>query len=136
MFRLEKKFADEMIAHAIEDAPNECCGIIAGKDGKVTTVYRAVNADLSPYSFTIDTKDFLRIDGEISDREWEWIGIYHSHTFTEAYPSATDINLAFLPNLLYFLVSLRDNSNPDLRAFHIFREEGTATEEPLEIVGE
>ncbi len=134
MFRLEKKFADEMIAHAIQDAPDECCGIIAGKDGKVTMVYRAINAALSPYSYTIDTKDLLRIDGEISDREWEWIGIYHSHTFTEAYPLATDINLAFLPNLLYFLVSLRESSNPDLRAFHIFREEGTVTEEPLEIV--
>ncbi|MSQ15208.1 MAG: M67 family peptidase [Dehalococcoidia bacterium] len=133
MFRIEKKFADEMIAHAIEDAPNECCGIIAGKDGKVTQVYRAINAHLSPYSYTIDTKDLLRIDGEISDREWEWIGIYHSHTFTEAYPSATDINLAFLPNLLYFLVSLRDSSSPDLRAFHIFREDGTVTEEPLAI---
>ncbi len=134
LFRLEKKHADEMIAHAIQDAPNECCGIVAGKEGKVSQVFRAKNADLSPYRYTIDTTDLLRIDEEISDKGWEWVGIYHSHTFVEAYPSATDINLAFLPQALYFIVSLRDLSHPQLRAFHISREEGTATEEPLQIV--
>lgn len=133
MFRLEKKFADEMIAHALEDDPNECCGILAGVDGKVTHMFRAINADKSPYRYTVDPRDLIRIDNEISNNNWEWLGIYHSHTFVEAYPSATDINLAFWPEAIYFIVSLRDKARPQLRAFHISREEGSVTEEDLEI---
>ena len=56
---------------------------------------------------------------EIDDHEWELGGIYHSHTRTRAYPSATDVRLAFYPDALYLIVSLADDSNPELRGFRI-----------------
>ena len=134
MFRLPKEYADEMIAHAREENPNECCGILGGRDGVVAKLYRATNADHSPYRYTVAPGDLFRIDKEIRDNGWEWVGIYHSHTFVEAYPSATDVNLAFWPDALYFLVSLMNPDRPVVRAFHIDRERGMVTEEPLELV--
>ena len=132
MFRIEQRYIDEMIAHAREDAPNECCGILAGEDGRVLQLYRAINAEQSPYRYSVDSRDLFRIHRECEARGWEFVGIYHSHTFSEAYPSATDVRLGFWPEALYFLVSLRDGDNPDVRAYHIL--DGRVSEEELEIV--
>src|SRR4030042_6210207 len=132
MFRIEKHYIDEMIAHAREDAPNECCGILGGKDGRVLQLYRAKNAEESPYRYSVDSRDLFRIHRECEARGWEFVGIYHSHTFSEAYPSATDVRLGFWPEALYFVVSLRDSEKPDVRAYHIV--DGAVSEEELEIV--
>ena len=132
MFPIEKRYIDEMIAHAREDAPNECCGILAGEDDRVLQLYRAVNAEQSPYRYSVDSRDLFRIHRECEARGWEFVGIYHSHTFSEAYPSATDIRLGFWPEAVYFLVSLRDRENPDVRAYRIV--DGRVSEEELEII--
>ena len=132
MFRIEKRYIDEMIAHAREDAPNECCGILGGKDGRVLQLHRAKNAEQSPYRYSVDSRDLFRIHRDCEARGWEFVGIYHSHTFSEAYPSATDVRLGFWPEALYFLVSLRDTESPDVRAYRIV--DGQVTEEELEIV--
>ena len=132
MFRIEQRYIDEMIAHAREDAPNECCGILAGEDGRVLQLYRAVNAEQSPYRYSVDSRDLFRIHRACEERGWEFVGIYHSHTFSEAYPSATDVRLGFWPEAVYFLVSLRDKENPDVRAYRIV--DGRVSEEELEIV--
>jgi proteasome lid subunit RPN8/RPN11 len=132
MFRIEKHYIDEMIAHAREDAPNECCGILGGKDGRVLQLYRAKNAEESPYRYSVDSHDLFRIHRDCEQRGWEFVGIYHSHTFSEAYPSATDVRLGFWPEAVYFLVSLRDSDKLDVRAFHIV--DGVVSEEELEIV--
>jgi [CysO sulfur-carrier protein]-S-L-cysteine hydrolase len=128
---LEQQYIDEMIAHAKEDAPDECCGIIAGKDGRATKLYRAINAEHSPYRYSVDAKDLLRIYGEVDASDWEFLVIYHSHTHTEAYPSPTDVRLAGWPDAYYVLVSLMDEAKPVVRAFRIV--EGVVTEEPLEL---
>jgi len=132
MFRIEKRNIDEMIAHARQEAPNECCGILGGKDGRVLQLYRAANAEQSPYRYSVDSRDLFRTHRECEERDWEFVGIYHSHTFSEAYPSPTDIRLAFWPEALYFLVSLRDSESPDVRAYRIV--DGQVSEEELEIV--
>ena len=132
MFRIEQRYIDEMIAHAREDAPNECCGILAGEDGRVLQLYRAVNAEQSPYRYSVDSRDLFRIHRECEARGWEFVGIYHSNTFSEAYPSATDVRLGFWPEAVYFLVSLRDKENPDVRAYRIV--DGQVSEEELEII--
>lgn len=119
MFRLERRFADEMIAHAQQEDPNECCGILAGADGRVAQLYRTINADSSPFRYTIEPKDLLRVYREVEAKGWDVVGIYHSHTHTQAYPSATDVNLAAWPGALYFIVSLMDKNRPHIRAFHI-----------------
>jgi proteasome lid subunit RPN8/RPN11 len=128
---LEQQYIDKMIAHAKEEAPNECCGIIAGAGGRATKLYRAVNAEHSPYRYSVDPKDLLRIHREVDDQDWEFLVIYHSHTHTEAYPSPTDVRLAAWPEARYVLVSLMDEAAPAVRAYRI--ENSTVTEEPIEI---
>jgi proteasome lid subunit RPN8/RPN11 len=127
---LEQHYIDEMIAHAREDAPNECCGIIAGKDGRAQKLYRAINAEASPYRYAVDAKDLLRIHREVDANDWEFMVIYHSHTQTQAYPSPTDVRLAAWPEAYYVLVSLMDAETPAVRAFRI--ADGAVTEHPIE----
>ena len=128
---LEKKYVDEMIAHALQDHPNEACGIIAGLDGQATKLFRAINAEASPYRYKVDDKDLFRIYRECDDNGWDFLAIYHSHTASEAYPSATDVRLAFWPEARYVLVSTKDPDNPVVRAFRI--EDGEIREEELAI---
>ncbi|MBI2304922.1 MAG: M67 family metallopeptidase [Chloroflexi bacterium] len=129
MFHLPRHYAQEMIAHAQEEAPNECCGVMAGIGGKVTALFRTQNAARSPTRYQVDPLELLRIDKEIEANHWEWLGIYHSHPFSEAYPSATDIRLAFWPDSLYFIISLKEENDPQIRAFWI--RESQVNEEPL-----
>jgi len=130
---LEQSYIDEMIAHAREDAPDECCGIIAGAGGRAKKLYRAINAEKSPYRYSVDAKDLLRIYRDADDHDWEFLVIYHSHTHTEAYPSPTDVRLASWPDAYYVLVSLMDEEHPAVRAFRIL--EGVVTEEAIEVTG-
>jgi proteasome lid subunit RPN8/RPN11 len=131
VLKLDRAYVDEIIAHAREDAPNECCGIIAGVDGRTEKLYRAVNAEASPFRYNVDPKDLLRIYRDIDGHGWDVLVIYHSHTHTEAYPSPTDVKLAAWPDARYLIVSLEDDANPVLRAFRI--QDGQVTEEELEV---
>ena len=131
MLKLERAYVDDIIAHAREDAPNECCGIIAGNDGTAAKLYRAVNAEASPYRYNVDPKELLRIYRDLDDRGWDVLAIYHSHTHTEAYPSPTDVRLAAWPEAYYLIVSLADGAQPVVRVFRI--REGEVTEEELEV---
>ena len=127
---LARQFVDEMIAHALEDAPNECCGIIAGKDGDAVKLFRAKNAEASPYRYKVDDEDLFRFYTECSDSDWDFLVIYHSHTASEAYPSPTDVRLAFWPDAYYVLVSTQDPVSPVVRAFRIL--DGEISEEEIE----
>ncbi len=128
--KLERTFIDEMIAHAKEDAPIECCGIIAGENGRATKLFRARNSEASPYRYSVDSGDLFRIHREAEANDWSFLAIYHSHTASEAYPSATDVRLAFWPESYYILVSLEDADKPVVRAFRIL--DGEVTEEEIE----
>jgi len=127
--RLPQSFIDEMVAHAKEDAPNECCGIIAGVDGTATKLFRAKNAEASPYRYSVDSDDLFRIFRECDGNGWDFLAIYHSHTASEAYPSPTDVRLAFWPEAYYLLVSLEDAATPVVRAFRIL--DGQVSEEEI-----
>jgi proteasome lid subunit RPN8/RPN11 len=109
---------DEMVAHARDDVPNECCGVVGSKNGVAQEVHRAVNAAASPLRYEIDSADFLRIYNLIDDADQEVGAIYHSHTRSAAYPSQTDINLALWPDALYIIVSLAE-VEADVKAFAI-----------------
>ena len=108
----------ELIAHAREDAPDECCGMIAASGGRAVALYRARNAAASPLRYEIDGAEQYRIQMAIDERGWELGAIYHSHTRSAPYPSQTDINLAFYPEALYVIVGVAD-PEPELRAFRI-----------------
>lgn len=129
--KFTKSQIDEMVAHARDDLPNECCGVVSSTDGVAQTVHRAINAAASPLRYEIDSKDFLRIYNLIDDADQEVGAIYHSHTRSAAYPSQTDINLALWPDALYIIVSLAAD-DPDVKAFSIV--DRTVSEVELEVV--
>jgi proteasome lid subunit RPN8/RPN11 len=127
---LPQRHIDEMIAHSREDEPNEACGIIGGKDGAATELYRMTNAQHSPYRYEMDGKEVLALLRKLDDAGEEFFVIYHSHTSTEAYPSPTDVRLAAgWPDCYYVLVSLQDKSAPAVRAFRII--DSVIAEEPI-----
>jgi proteasome lid subunit RPN8/RPN11 len=116
--RIARPLYDELVAHALADAPNECCGMIASRDGEAVTVYRATNASASPLRYEIDGAEQYRIQMEIDDAGLDLGAIYHSHTRSEPYPSQTDINLAFYPEAVYVIVGVA-SEEPDVRAYTI-----------------
>ncbi len=117
--RIARELYDQMIDHARAEAPNECCGMVAARDGDAVKVYPATNAAASPLRYEIDGAEQYRIQMEIDDADLELGAIYHSHTRTAPYPSQTDINLAFYPDALYLIVGLGDPGQPELRGYAI-----------------
>jgi [CysO sulfur-carrier protein]-S-L-cysteine hydrolase len=117
--RIPQELVDEMIAHARDDEPNECVGMLGGRDGEARSLYRAANAEASPLRYSIDASEQLRLMREIEDAGEELVGIYHSHTRSAAYPSQTDVNLAGWPDAVYVIVSLAEADSPDVKGFWI-----------------
>lgn len=136
-----------MIHHAQREYPNEACGLLAGKacpepfafaqdrlrrrDGRVEKVYQMTNAEHSPVTYRLDPEEQYRAFIEIEEEGWELLAIYHSHSHSPAYPSVTDLELAFYPDSLYLIISLADRARPIIRAFRIV--EGAIEEERVEI---
>jgi proteasome lid subunit RPN8/RPN11 len=116
--RIPRELYERMVEHAREEAPNECVGMIAVRDGRAVELYRATNAAASPLRYEIDGAEQYRIQMQIYDSDLELGAIYHSHTRTDPVPSQTDINLAFYPDALYVIVGLAGDE-PDVRAFTI-----------------
>ncbi len=130
--RIPRSLFDELVAHAREEAPNECCGLIASRDGEAVAVHRARNAAASPLRYEMDGMEQYRIQTAIEDAGLELGAIYHSHTRSAPYPSQTDINLAFYPESLYVIVGLEQPDAPDVKAWRI--EDGDVSQAPLEVV--
>src|SRR5579884_551079 len=128
--RMARHLYDEMVAHAVEEAPNECCGMIASRDGEAVEVHRAVNKAASPLRYEIDGGEQYRIQMAIDDAGHDLGAIYHSHTRSAPYPSQTDINLAFYPEALYVIVGLA-GEEPEVRAYEI--RDGHVTEAEIEV---
>jgi len=128
--RISRELLDDVIAHARADAPNECCGMIASRDGEAVAVHRATNAAASPLRYEIEGMEQYKIQTEIEDAGLDLGAIYHSHTRSKPAPSQTDINLAFYPEALYVIVGLEDDE-PDVRAWRIV--DGQVSEAALEV---
>jgi proteasome lid subunit RPN8/RPN11 len=138
--RIPRALYDELIAHALEDAPNECCGLVAGRDGEATAVHRVRNAEASPLRYRMDPEEQHRVWTSIEDGGEDLVAIYHSHTRAGAYFSETDVNLAYMgdtlawPGVLYIVVGLRqsDRGPQGVKAFDV--AEHVAREVPLDVV--
>ena len=87
-------------------------------DGRVEAVYTCRNADASARTYTVDSRDLIRALRDADSKRLELIGVFHSHTHTDAWPSPTDVRQAAEPNWLYIIVSLKDG-DPVLRSFRI-----------------
>jgi [CysO sulfur-carrier protein]-S-L-cysteine hydrolase len=116
--RISQALLDEMVAHAREDLPNECCGMIAGVDGEATGIIRVANSAASPLRYEMDPQGQYNGLKTIEDAGAELLGIYHSHTKSAAYPSQTDVNQAVAwPEQVYVIVSLAEEDAPDVKAY-------------------
>lgn len=116
--RIAQGLIDEMVAHAREDLPNECCGMVGGNDGEATGVIRVENSAASPLRFEMDPQGQYNALKQIEEGGGELLAIYHSHTKSTAYPSQTDVNQAVnWPDAIYVIVSLQDPDAPDVKAY-------------------
>ena len=133
-----------MVAHARELDPFECCGLLAGSNGTVRHHYRITNTvakdaraaqvfeeahvkglshlpdtTRAEVAYFMDPKEMLAAFKDMRQRQLDLTAIYHSHTGSPAYPSSTDIGLAYYPEAAYMIVSLQKKSQPDIRAYWI-----------------
>jgi [CysO sulfur-carrier protein]-S-L-cysteine hydrolase len=116
--KIAQQLVDEMVAHAREDLPNECCGMVGGKGGEATEVIRVVNAAATPLRYEMDPQGQYNALKTIEDGGGELLAIYHSHTKSAAYPSQTDVNQAVAwPDQVYVIISLADQDAPDVKAY-------------------
>jgi [CysO sulfur-carrier protein]-S-L-cysteine hydrolase len=114
-----QRVIDTMIAHAREEAPNECCGLLAGRDGRVDECVRTRNLKGSPSEYLVDPADHFAAIRRVRAEGRSIIGAYHSHPRSRAVPSPTDVSEAHYPEFVYVIVSLADAGAPEVRAYRI-----------------
>jgi proteasome lid subunit RPN8/RPN11 len=108
-----------MIAHAREEAPNECCGLLAGQPRRVDEVVPCTNLDASPVRFRLDPKQHIDTNRRLRGSASAVVGAYHSHPASPAMPSETDVAEAHYPEFVWIIVSLARAEAPDVRAYSI-----------------
>jgi len=126
--RIAATHLDALVAHARNEAPNECCGYLRAAEGRVEEVFPSRNLRNSRYGYELDPQSLLAAN-ELDDAGYE-VGVYHSHPRSAPEPSQTDINLAHYPHWTYLIVSLAGDAQ--VRAWRIF--DGRVEEEELAVV--
>ncbi len=123
---------DLIVEHAQRDAPNECCGLVATRDGRAASVLEAENTAASPFRFEVDGMELYREMTAIEGRGEELGAIYHSHTRSAPYPSQTDVNFAAgWPGVEWLIVGLAGAGEPEVRSYRI--DDGRIEEVPVEV---
>jgi [CysO sulfur-carrier protein]-S-L-cysteine hydrolase len=132
MLRIPAPVLAQMAAHAYDSYPEEMCGLIAGPAAgeDVVHFYPCTNAAASAMVYTVEPREHLKAEIDAEDHGWEILGVVHSHTHTEPYPSPTDVAQAPDPGWHYVIVSLKRDA-PETRSYRIV--DGTITEEPIAI---
>jgi proteasome lid subunit RPN8/RPN11 len=131
--QIARALLDEIVAHAVRDAPNECCGLVVGRDGTATAGHAMENLAASPFRFDIDGRELIRF-AFADEEEDQLIGIYHSHTRSEPFPSQTDVNFAAgWPGVEWLIVGVpkRGDAEPEVRSYLI--DDGVIREVPVEV---
>lgn len=120
---ISDRLREQMLAHALADAPNECCGVIGIADEqsrRALSVHAATNIAASPLRFEIDGLEVLRLIEQVESEGLQLGAIYHSHTRTPPYPSQTDINFAAgWPGVEWVILGVADRESPEIRSYLI-----------------
>jgi proteasome lid subunit RPN8/RPN11 len=135
MLHLRESAWRAMVAHAYDGLPNEACGLLGGTGDIGERFVACANVDHSSRTFSLGPDAWDKVDREIEGRGLTVLGVVHSHTHTEAYPSPTDIDQAgnpFLAGWRWLVVSLRQ-PEPVVRSYLI--TDGTVTEEQISLLG-
>ncbi len=119
LLKIKAILVDEMIKHAREGLPLEICGILGGKDGVASVLYRIANAEASGVHFLMDPREQLDAMEDLDEKGLELMAFYHSHPANPAWPSAEDVRLAFYPDVFIVIVSLMNPDKPDVKVFRI-----------------
>jgi proteasome lid subunit RPN8/RPN11 len=138
MILLQSAHAHEIISHARESAPRECCGLIGGKtDGRAERVYRMRNVAADPFvTYEAAPEELFAAQRSMRESGEQLLGIYHSHPRADdPAPSATDVRLAYYPSAVYFIVGL-GGEKPNLRAFRISEDLGRWEPVAYEVVAD
>jgi proteasome lid subunit RPN8/RPN11 len=122
-----------LIEHARQKYPLESCGILVGKNGKITRVYSMENIEKSSSSYLMAPEEQLRVFREIEEEGLELSAIYHSHPHSPAFPSQRDVDYAFYLDSLILIISLMDQKVPQIGAFQI--ENGKIEKKVVKIMG-
>jgi proteasome lid subunit RPN8/RPN11 len=118
--QIDAALLERVVDHARRDLPNECCGMIAVRDGRAVAVHEATNVAASPLRFEVEGREILRAQDAFEADGAELGAIYHSHTRSEPYPSQTDVNFAAgWPGVEWLIVGLRADTEPIVRSYRI-----------------
>jgi len=132
MLIMHRRAVDQMLAHAREDAPNECCGLLLGRESEIVDAVRTRNIAPRPTRFLIDPKDHIDGRREARRRGLDVVGFYHSHPHSSATPSETDLAEAGYPDHVYLIVGLCVEP-PEIRLFRL--SDGNFLEVPFVTIG-
>lgn len=116
---IPRALTSEMIEHARSAVPAEACGLIAGQRGRALRLYPVPNADACIDRYDMEPRAQVAALQDIEQHGWDLLAIYHSHTHSPAYPSPTDVSLAYYPDIYYAIVSLQNVESPQICAFSI-----------------
>jgi proteasome lid subunit RPN8/RPN11 len=130
--RIDAALLERVVAHARRDFPNECCGMVAMRDGHAVAIHEATNVAASPLRFEVEGREIIRAQDAFEDDGAELGAIYHSHTRSEPYPSQTDVNFAAgWPGVEWLIVGLRRDDEPTVRSYRI--DDGVVREVEVDI---
>jgi proteasome lid subunit RPN8/RPN11 len=118
--RIDAALLERVVEHARRDYPNECCGMIAVRDGRAVAIHEATNIAASPLRFEVEGREIIRAQDAFEADGADLGAIYHSHTRSEPYPSQTDVNFAAgWPGVEWLIVGLRADGEPIVRSYRI-----------------
>ena len=132
--KIARSMLDEIVEHAVRDAPNECCGLVVGANGSASGARAMENLAASPFRFDIDGRELIEF-AFADDGDEQLVAIYHSHTRSAPYPSQTDVNFAEgWPGVEWLIVGVPKKGSdgaPEVRSYLI--EGGAIREVELEV---
>ena len=131
--RISREILSTLIVNATLAPTQECCGLLAGRDGLITRAFPAENVATEPSKgYEIAPEETVRLMREFRAAGLQFLGIYHSHPNGENVPSVRDVELAYYSEEAYFIISPRPDAPKPVRAFSI--RDGRVQELQLTIV--
>ncbi len=115
---LPRPLCEAMLAQAVQELPNECCGLLAGRVepgaedgpvGRVAARYPLTNAAASEREYLSEPKDMFHAVRDMRKHGYEILAVYHSHPTSDPIPSRTDLERNYSPQVVNFIISLKDD---------------------------
>lgn len=136
--RIPADLLAQVVDHALRDAPDECCGVLALRNGEAVAVHELENVRQGPkkLGFEVDGPQLARLLDEIEDAGDELGVIYHSHTVSAPYPSQTDVNFAAgWPGVEWLIIGTKGAASAEQAEVRSYLIDGaTVTEVAVETV--